>query len=407
MKKHFLLLPFIAGLLYLALSSNSGGPGASSSVNGTGARGTTGCSCHSSAADTGIRVTLTLDSAGTPVTRYIAGRSYNITITGTNNSSSTLRGFGFQFTAVNLTGAGTSSATNAGTLATTGLPTACQNTSVSGLRLIEHSARITATSGSGGTGTTYRTSVQWTAPSAGTGSIRLYGVLQAVDASGSTTGDKWNNVMVTIGELSSSGAGTISGPTAVCVNSQITLTDSVGGGTWSSSNASIATVGATTGVVTGVGRGSVIISYGGSAMGYATTTITVNPIPSVITGSDVICVGSTATYLDSTTGGSWAISPTSVATVAGGTLTATVTAVSAGTATLSYTLSTGCSRSRAVTINPLPGTITGPNHLCAGSTANYTDTSTGITWSCSPSSVATINSSGMVTGVTAGSATIT
>jgi hypothetical protein len=44
----------------------------------------------------------------------------------------------------------------------------------------------------------------------------------------------------------------ISGPGSVCVGNTITLTDSIAGGTWSSSNTSIAIIGATAGIVAGV-----------------------------------------------------------------------------------------------------------------------------------------------------------
>ena len=44
----------------------------------------------------------------------------------------------------------------------------------------------------------------------------------------------------------------INGPAAVCMGQSITLTDSTAGGVWTSANVLIASVGSSTGVVTGV-----------------------------------------------------------------------------------------------------------------------------------------------------------
>ena len=55
-------------------------------------------------------------------------------------------------------------------------------------------------------------------------------------------------------------AGTISGPTSVCVGATITMTDGVSGGTWIAPDAEIAIIDAS-GIVTGPGAGTTIISY--------------------------------------------------------------------------------------------------------------------------------------------------
>src|SRR5207237_10915364 len=74
-------------------------------------------------------------------------------------------------------------------------------------------------------------------------------------------------------------AGSISGASAVCAGSSITLTDAVTGGVWSSVGS--ATVSAT-GVVTGVSAGTATISYVfTNVCGTATASmvITINPLP--------------------------------------------------------------------------------------------------------------------------------
>ncbi|MEI6679108.1 MAG: hypothetical protein WCL21_10910 [Mariniphaga sp.] len=69
---------------------------------------------------------------------------------------------------------------------------------------------------------------------------------------------------------------------AVCVNSQITLWDTTPGGVWSTADASLATVSG--GVVTGVGPGTVLISYTiteavHSCSKTVNRTVTINPLP--------------------------------------------------------------------------------------------------------------------------------
>ena len=195
MKKGFLLVIVAAGVSYVTLSSSSSGGDAHSGADGTCATGTgNACNgCHGSS--TLVTVNVELDSAGVPVTSYHPGMAYTLKVTGTNGTTSTLPYCGFQATVVKATGAGSGSATNAGIFATTGLPTSVRytaaNSSVS-IALYEQSARISAASGTGTTGTTYAVSnLPWTAPVAGTGTVKIYGCINAVNGSGSS-GDKWN-----------------------------------------------------------------------------------------------------------------------------------------------------------------------------------------------------------------------
>src|ERR1035437_756523 len=79
----------------------------------------------------------------------------------------------------------------------------------------------------------------------------------------------------------------------------------------------------------------------------------------------------------------------------------------AGTATISYTIGTGCSATIIVNVISLPAMITGPTDLCEGSTATFSDATPGGTWSSDFSYIAGIgSSSGFVTGVSAGMTTI-
>ena len=207
-------------------------------------------------------------------------------------------------------------------------------------------------------------------------------------------------------------AGSITGVASVCSGSSITLTDAAGGGTWSSSAGTIASVSAS-GLVTGISAGSAIISYTvttscGTAV--ATHALTVNPAPSAgaITGPAIVCTGATITLADATTGGTWSSSNAALATVSS---TGVVTGVATGTVGISYSVTTACGTSVAgaivsVSTTPSAGTITGPAIVCSGSTITLTDAAAGGTWSSSTPAKATVNSTGVVTGVAAGTVTI-
>ncbi|NDC40097.1 MAG: T9SS C-terminal target domain-containing protein [Chitinophagia bacterium] len=209
-------------------------------------------------------------------------------------------------------------------------------------------------------------------------------------------------------------AGTITGTTTVCEHSTTTLTDTAGGGTgtWSTSNASIASVNAT-GVVTGVLAGTAIIKYKvtnlcGSDSALTTVTVTATPSAGTVTVPDSVCVGATMTVTSSgTSGGRWSTAAvTGVATI--DSVTGVVTGVGGGTITITYTVrSATCGTYFSVgTVNvkplPNPGVVSGPDHVCAGSFITMTDafaSGGGGAWTISPTSVASISTSGVVNGV--------
>ena len=195
----------------------------------------------------------------------------------------------------------------------------------------------------------------------------------------------------------------ITGPSAVCVGGTITLTDATAGVSWNSSNTLIATIGSTTGIVTGVAPGATTIIATSPLGCIAITTITVNPNPTAITGNANICIGSTNCLTDATGGGTWSSSNNGVATVGS---SGCVFGAATGTATISYTLATGCYAINTVTINPLPAAITGTASVCVGLTTSLTDATAGGTWGSSNPGVATVSGTGVVTGVTPGTTII-
>ncbi len=204
--------------------------------------------------------------------------------------------------------------------------------------------------------------------------------------------------------------GTISGSGTVCVGSTTTYTDptSISGGTWISSNPAVATIGSSSGVITGVSAGTSIITYSISnpCGALATKTITVNALPEAISGTASVCIGVPVTFTDATTGGTWSSSSTTLATV--GSTTGSVTGVATGTPTITYTLPTGCMSTTLITVNASPAAITGTFVVCPTLTTSLSSSPSGGIWTSSSTALATVGSStGVVTGVSGGTPTIT
>lgn len=223
-----------------------------------------------------------------------------------------------------------------------------------------------------------------------------------------------NSKTVTITPCTPPTVAAISGASAVCVGSTITLTDATAGGVWSSSaSTSIATISAS-GVVTGVSAGTTTITYSvttNGCVGTATKVITINAIPTVaaIGGASSVCVGATTTLTDATASGVWSSSAsTSIATI---NASGVVTGVGVGSTTITYTVTTnGCvgTATKSVSINSVPAVagITGTTTICTGGNTTLADVTPSGVWNSATTSVATIGASGIVTGVSAGTSTI-
>ncbi len=415
MKKSFLLLPVILCFAYALLTSSSSGY--SSDVTGaTGATSGCGSGCHGTAATSAIATTVYLDSAGTRVTHYVPGRSYTIIISAVNNTSGSLPNFGFELAAVRLAGSGSSTVTDAGTWGT--LPSGYRNLTVGSRHIIEQSTRLSPSTGSGGGGgaTTYTVRMPWTAPSAGTGAVKLYGILNAINNNSTDdAGDKWNTDVDTVVELTASTttvAG-IHGASNICVGDSTLYTDSTTGGSWSVTPTSVATI-RSNGRLFGVSGGSATVSYtvGTTSATFPITVQAPPPAPGPIVGSTSMCAGTDTTYTDTTAGGVWASSNTSVATITAG---GRVHAITAGTTMIDYTVTAPCGSHTAstgrfvmltVSMPPSTGTISGSAAVCPGTTSTYTETLTGGTWSSSNTTVATISSTGSLSALSPGLTTV-
>ena len=217
-----------------------------------------------------------------------------------------------------------------------------------------------------------------------------------------------SNTATTTLTVNATTAGTITGPSAVTVGANITLTDAAGSGTWSASNSNATVV---AGLVHGVSAGTVTVSYtvtGVCGSASATRVITVNTVsPAVasITGYYYyLCVGATLPFFDATAGGTWSIGAAD-AGVASVSAAGVVSGLSAGTARLSYTVGTSYATA-VVTVYPVPAAITGAGTICQGQATALSDASPGGVWSSSIPSIATVGTTGLVSSTNAGAVPI-
>jgi|GEM_PF-294512 len=219
---------------------------------------------------------------------------------------------------------------------------------------------------------------------------------------------------------------TISGRTSACAGSTTTLTDSTSGGVWSSSDASVASINSA-GVVTGISSGTANILYtvsNTSGCSASTSTIvTINALPAIyqVTGGGVFCSGGTGVAVGVSNSQAGVNYQLLLAGVNAGTAVAgTGNPISFGlkTAAGAYTViatnaTTTCSSTMtgnaSITVLALPSapaSISGVKSVCVGSTTTLGDATTGGVWSSATPSIATITSSGIVTGISAGTVKI-
>ncbi len=211
-------------------------------------------------------------------------------------------------------------------------------------------------------------------------------------------------VVVTVNTLPSIGI-TVSPYPTVCSNTSVTLSGT-GASTYSWTGG---ITNATPFTATATNNYTVTGTDVNGCNNTATQIITVNAPPTISAGPNVaICNGSSTTLtasggttyswvpstgLSATTGASVIANPTS-------TTTYTVTETSSGCYSMSAVM---------VTVNALPAVaaITGINSTYAGEISVLSDATPGGIWTSSNASIATVGSTGVVTGVAAGSVVIT
>ncbi len=167
---------------------------------------------------------------------------------------------------------------------------------------------------------------------------------------------------VTVNIIPQPNVAILSGTQGICVGLTTTFSATVNGGSWSSSNTSIATVNPATGVITGVSAGVATISYTIAASAPCvssvyTRSVTVSAtVQPTIDGFQGVCAGSYTFFSANPPGGIWSSSNNTVATVDA---TGFILGNASGTAIITYTVlgTGGCvttSASRTVTVSSSP-----------------------------------------------------
>jgi uncharacterized protein YjdB len=314
--------------------------------------------------------------------------------------------------------------------------------------IVANTQQFTATGTySDGSSQNITTSVSWVSSSTSTATIGLHTGLAKGVAAGTATltasmGTVKNtaSLTVTAAVLTSIAVTPATASVAAGKTQQFTATGTYNNGTtqnltssaaWTSSATSVATV-SSGGLATSLAQGTATITAtSGTISGSATLTVTGAVLSSIAVtpNSASVAAGATqqftatGTYSDGTTKNltttaNWTSSSTAVATI--GAHTGLATGIAAGTATI--TANSGkISGSATLTVTPVLTSISvapNPASIASGATQQFTATGTysdGSTqnltstanWSSSQTSVATIASGGLATGVGVGTATIT
>ncbi len=395
---------------YIIINAWSGGYG--SGGNQTGSTGSTGCSCHG--ANANLAVTVSLDSMGVPVTSYRPGGSYTVRIKGVNNSAGTYPEYGFQISTVKAASAGTASAVNIGTWGA--MPANTQVTANGSIQLAEQSAPNLAFSGSGGNGTIYQMSIPWTAPAAGTGSIKIYGIVNAVNGNGNIQGDGANNApAVTITEAAATVPASVSiaitsGTNPTCFGSSVTFTATptnggtaptyqwkVNGGNVGGNSPTFTTNTLTNGqIVTCVMTSSLTNASNNPATSNSITMSITSPVtPSVAialtSGTNPACAGSSVTFTATPTNGGtapryqWKVNGTNVGgnsatyttnTLTNGQIVTCVMTSSQSCVTSSTATSNAITMSITTNVTPTVSIAANTTNFCAGTSVTFTATPT-------------------------------
>ncbi|MEO6904193.1 MAG: T9SS type A sorting domain-containing protein [Bacteroidia bacterium] len=350
------------------------------SIEGTGAEtglgNSAGCGqgCHTSG--TAITISLELDSAGTPTTRYVPGMSYKIKLTGKNTSTTSLPKFGFQIGSI----VGSTSAVTPVNAGVWNAPFPVNTKYIAPkagkfvVGIVEQTLAIAATSGTGGNGTTYEETFNWTAPASGTGTISFWAAINAVNGNGSDTGDKYSTAHVAITELVPTAALKIITTTVnvKCNGDKTgTATATITGGTkpytYSWNSIPVQTTATATGLASGNYAVNVKDAAGASVSGLATISQPTALIINTTAVNASSCTVNDGSITSSVSGGK---TPYTYAWSNGKTISA-ISGLAAGTYSLTLTDANNCKQSTTTTVNctsaSLTVTVNAANITCFGS----------------------------------------
>lgn len=205
---------------------------------------------------------------------------------------------------------------------------------------------------------------------------------------------------------------TAGGPTSFCLGGTVNLSTPMGAGysyQWQKDGVDITGATSSTYIATLGGDYTVLVNE--SVCDSTSDPVTVildSAYAAPITGAASVCIGQTTTLSDATAGGVWTSGATGIATVSG---TGVVFGVTAGTATISYAVTNPCGTATStyvVTVNAPSAVspVTGTLSVCEGQLTALADATPGGTWSSGAPATATVSSAGVVSGIAAGTATI-
>ncbi|MGL2988552.1 gliding motility-associated C-terminal domain-containing protein, partial [Flavobacterium sp. RSSA_27] len=202
----------------------------------------------------------------------------------------------------------------------------------------------------------------------------------------------------------------------LCAASTLQLSNATAAGVWTSNNTGIATVDGN-GLVTGVNAGTVIISYtvtnanGCSNSVTKSISVTAKPSQPIITaaGPTAFCTpGSVVLSSSALSGNQWYKDGVAIDGATASTYTATTTGVYSVINTLNNCASNS-STTISVVANPKPNVnpIIGNATINVGTTTQLSNTTAGGVWNSSNPTLATVTSTGLVTGINNGDVIIT
>nr|MBP6624960.1 hypothetical protein [Chitinophagaceae bacterium] len=276
-KISLILSPLVAFVLYMTLSSSSGG------ITG---QSVAGCTCHNASVSANTLVTIT----GLPAGGYVNGTVYSLTVSVTNTAvvAASPNGLGDGF---NMT-------------ATAGTFTAVAGTAVTTTPEIRHTSRRPPVAG------TASWTFNWTAPASGNANMTFNVAGNATNGDGSaSTLDQWNKTSVTITKSGQALAVTATGTAITCNGNSSTITAvglggtlpytySRNGGTFQASGAFAAST-----------AGTYTMTVKDATTATASTVITITQPSAIVptaSNTPILCNGGTSTITAAATGGTGA-----------------------------------------------------------------------------------------------------
>ncbi|MBI2285189.1 MAG: Ig-like domain-containing protein [Bacteroidetes bacterium] len=278
---------------------------------------------------------------------------------------------------------------------------------------IQGSQNITAGPATGGSWSSSNTAVA-TVNGSGLVTAVAVGSANLVYTATNGCGSSSISTVVTVGTVPSVDAiSVVSGnKDLLCTGADLVLSNTTAGGVWSSDNAAIASV-VSGSTVRGVSGGTANIVYTVSNSCGATSVsipVTVLGPPDVapIVGNSTVCAGTSTLLTSTTAGGSWSTLNSSIATVDA---FGSVTGVSAGTATIQYTVANACTNTVrsfdiSVVAKPVIAPISGSNSTCFPEQLILSNTTPGGVWSSYDTNIATVDNNGNLTPLLAGTVVI-